>query len=53
MKCLYDYTIILRLEDNANLWPMFPLSLAAMFGHTPEEAQAELIKCLRDDLESV
>ena len=44
MKRLYDYTIILRPEDNGTFVAYVPaIPGCHAWGQTPEEAQAELI----------
>jgi predicted RNase H-like HicB family nuclease len=44
MKRLYDYTIILRPEDNGTFVAYVPaIASCHAWGKTPEEAQSELI----------
>ena len=44
MKRLYDYTVILRPEDNGTFVAYVPaIPGCQAWGQTPEEAQAELI----------
>ncbi len=44
MKRLYDYTVILRPEDNGTFVAYVPaIPDCHAWGQTPEEAQAELI----------
>jgi predicted RNase H-like HicB family nuclease len=44
MKRLYDYTVILRPEDNGTFVAYVPaIPGCHAWGQTPEEAQAELI----------
>jgi len=44
MKRLYDYTVILRPEDNGTFVAYIPaIPGCHAWGQTPEEAQAELI----------
>jgi len=44
MKRLYDYTIIIRPEDNGTFAAYVPAIVGCLaWGKTPDEAQAELI----------
>lgn len=44
MKRLYDYTVVLRPDDNGTFVAFVPAILGChAWGRTPEEAQAELL----------
>ena len=52
MKRLYDYTVILRPEDNGTFVAYVPaIPGCHAWGQTPEEAQAELINVFEMILE--
>lgn len=55
MKRLYDYTVVLRPDDNGTFVAFVPaISGCHAWGRTPEEAQAELhsvFDMIRDEYE--